>query len=134
MILRLRIWLQKFIKNGHFLTKNESSMTQRFLLELINPENEPRNYKPQSTHCKPQSNETQSLRVVHMTLIGDSVLKASFMRMKCIMNYWSFTLLSVVKSKTDCQQSQLPLHVPAASLFSVWSYLLSILVTTTPDV
>ena len=69
-----------------------------------------------------------------MTMTGYSVFNASFMHVSCIMNYWSFTLLSVVKYKTDCQQPQWPLHVPAASLFSVWSCPLSILVTTTPDV
>ena len=37
MILRLRIWLWEFIKNGHFSTKNENSMTQRFFAGTIKP-------------------------------------------------------------------------------------------------
>ena len=51
-------------------------------------------WNPNSTRCKPQSNETQLLRVVHMTMIGDCVYNTSFKHMKCIMNYWSFTHLS----------------------------------------
>ena len=36
-ILQLRIWLQKFIKNGHIQTKNENCMTQCFFAGTIKP-------------------------------------------------------------------------------------------------
>ena len=37
MVLPLKIWLQQFVKNGHFLTKIDNSMTQRFLARTIKP-------------------------------------------------------------------------------------------------